>query len=92
MGARSPDPTPAFVLVNGAFKTNEGSARLLASIGGGDTVRSVCTAFYEHAFRDVQLSPFMFEDDGAAAHGKRLGDWIVQKMGGEGEPWAESGR
>jgi hypothetical protein len=26
------------------------------------------------------------------AHGKRLGDWMVQKLGGEGSPWSDSGR
>jgi len=34
----------------------------------------------------------MFEDDSAAHHGKRLADWIIEKMGGEGEPWTDSGR
>jgi hypothetical protein len=34
----------------------------------------------------------MFMDDGAEAHGKRLGDWIIEKMGGEGHPWTDSGR
>lgn len=32
------------------------------------------------------------EDDGAEMHGKRLADWIIEKMGGEGTPWADSGR
>lgn len=39
----------------------------------------------------------MFEKDGAEMHGKRLADWIIEKMagdiqGGEGKPWTESGR
>lgn len=34
----------------------------------------------------------MFMDDGAEAHGKRLADWIIEKMGGEGYPWTDSGR
>ena len=25
-------------------------------------------------------------------HAKRLADWIIEKMGGEGKPWTESGR
>ena len=31
-------------------------------------------------------------DDGAEAHAKRLADWVIEKMGGEGKPWTESGR
>ena len=31
-------------------------------------------------------------DDGAEMHGKRLADWIIEKMGGEGKPWSDSGR
>ena len=34
----------------------------------------------------------MFETDGAEAHAKRLADWIIEKLGGEGKPWTESGR
>ncbi len=68
------------------------TADLLASIGGGDLIRQMTTRFYAHAFEDQTLSKFMFEPDCAAAHGQRLGDWIIEKMGGEGEPWTDSGR
>ena len=34
----------------------------------------------------------MFETDGAENHAKRLADWIIEKIGGEGKPWTESGR
>ena len=34
----------------------------------------------------------MFETDGARNHAKRLADWIIEKMGGEGRPYTESGR
>eukprot|EP00494_Astrolonche_serrata_P023338 UN23596 len=30
--------------------------------------------------------------DNAVDHGKRLADWIIEKMGGEGTPWSDSGR
>lgn len=29
---------------------------------------------------------------GAIEHGLRLGNWIIEKMGGEGTPWTDSGR
>jgi hypothetical protein len=34
---------------------------------------------------DFTLSKFLFKDDGAASHGQRLGDWIIEKIGGEGK-------
>jgi len=70
------------------YETDE----LLKSIGGGDKVRQMCTRFYAHAFEDQTLTKFMFEKDCAAAHGQRLADWFIERMGGEGTPWADSGR
>lgn len=65
---------------------------LLSNIGGGDKVRQMCTRFYAHVFEDQTISKFMFVDDCAAAHGQRLGDWFIERMGGEGTPWTDSGR
>jgi len=79
-------------LVGRTHQTSEKAAKLLKDIGGGDRIRELCTRFYALAFEDKVLDSFMFLDDGAAAHGQRLADWIIQKMGGEGEPWTESGR
>jgi hypothetical protein len=79
-------------VINGTHHGSEGSALLLKDIGGGDRIREFCTRFYAHAFLDQTLEPFFFHGDGATAHGKRLADWIIQKIGGEGEPWSDSGR
>ena len=68
------------------------SSQLLRDIGGGDRIREMCTRFYARAFEDSILKPFFFNDDGATQHAKRLGDWIIEKMGGEGTPWSDSGR
>ena len=68
------------------------TASLLADIGGGDRIREFVTRFYSRAFLDAHIKEFFFADDGATAHAKRLADWIIQKMGGEGEPWTDSGR
>ena len=65
---------------------------LLSNIGGGDKIRQMCTRFYAHVFEDQTISKFMFVDDCAAAHGQRLGDWFIERMGGEGTPWSDSGR
>lgn len=76
----------------GDFAASQGSVRLLADIGGGDRIRELFTLFYAKAFQDRHLDAFMFESDGAEEHGRRFGDWIVEKMGGEGTPWSDSGR
>ncbi len=68
------------------------TSKLLQEIGGGDRMREMTTRFYAHCFRDHTLKKFMFESDGAAAHGQRLADWMVEQIGGEGTPWRDSGR
>jgi len=50
------------------------------------------TRFYAHVMEDQTISKFLFEDDCAASHGQRLGDWFIEHMGGEGTPWSDSGR
>lgn len=72
--------------------TSKATATLLQDIGGGDRIREFCTRFYALFFEDKVLSQFIFEKDGAEAHGKRLADWIIQKMDENRKPWSESGR
>ncbi len=79
-------------VVAGSFESNQASEALLKKIGGGDRVRQMVTRFYAHAFKDATISKFIFAGDGAAAHGDRLGGWLVEKWGGEGQPWADAGR
>jgi truncated hemoglobin YjbI len=76
----------------GEHNTSEQQGALLADIGGGDRIREFLTRFYARAFQDNHIKDFFFMNDGAPAHAKRLGDWIIQKMGGEGVPWTDSGR
>lgn len=68
------------------------TAELLRSIGGGDVIRELCTRFYARAFQDAHIAEFFYRPDGATEHGKRLADWVIEKMGGEGTPWQDSGR
>ena len=86
------DSVPLAVSLMGTHRVSEGSAALLADIGGGDRIREVCTRFYARMHEDSHLKQFLFLDDGPVHHGKRLADWIVEKMGGEGKPWTDSGR
>ena len=48
---------------------------------------SACTCRSKFFFQK-----FIFEKDGAANHGNRLGNWLIEKWGGEGSPWAAAGR
>eukprot|EP00095_Tigriopus_kingsejongensis_P012303 maker-scaffold692_size110616-snap-gene-0.21 protein:Tk12303 transcript:maker-scaffold692_size110616-snap-gene-0.21-mRNA-1 annotation:"hypothetical protein TRIADDRAFT_22637" len=81
-----------FITKSDSFQTSKHSSNLLNEIGGGDKIRQMTTRFYARAFQDQTLRLFMFETDDAANHGQRLGDWIIQKMGGEGDVWSDSGR
>ncbi len=77
---------------HGDYDRSMESALLLRAVGGGQRVLEMTTRFYAWALADQHLKEFFFESDGAAAHGDRLGHWIVQFMGGEGNPWDDSGR
>ncbi len=68
------------VVKSGSHQVSRGTADLLNDIGGGDRIREFCTRFYARAFLDQTLEQFF------------LADWIIQKMGGEGKPWTDSGR
>jgi hypothetical protein len=87
--AASPLP---YVDQQGNYDRSLESARLLRGLGGGQRILEMTTRFYSWALVDEHLKEFFFEADGAAAHGDRLGHWIVQFMGGEGNPWDDSGR
>ncbi len=91
--AKPKDQRPVSLkVVEGAFRGNKDTWKLLKEVGGGDRIRQMCTRFYARAFEDETLDRFMFHGDGAANHGQRLADWIIEKMGGEGRPWTDSGR
>eukprot|EP00192_Tetraselmis_astigmatica_P021273 CAMPEP_0117691500 /NCGR_PEP_ID=MMETSP0804-20121206/25756_1 /TAXON_ID=1074897 /ORGANISM="Tetraselmis astigmatica, Strain CCMP880" /LENGTH=268 /DNA_ID=CAMNT_0005504743 /DNA_START=137 /DNA_END=943 /DNA_ORIENTATION=+ len=84
-------PVPLAVMM-GSHQVSQGSANLLQDIGGGDRIREICTRFYARMHEDTHLRQFLFLDDGPVHHGQRLADWIIEKMGGEGKPWTDSGR
>mmetsp|Transcript_12900 Transcript_12900/g.17639 ORF Transcript_12900/g.17639 Transcript_12900/m.17639 type:complete len:271 (+) Transcript_12900:147-959(+) len=86
------DSVTPLVVVRSTHQPSDGTGALLKDIGGGDRIREFCTRFYARAFEDKVIKQFFFELDGASEHGQRLADWIVEKMGGEGTPWSDSGR
>jgi hypothetical protein len=77
-------PDPKGNICDNETTPNDSTAALLKNIGGGDRIREICTRFYARAFVDKLLKPFFFNFDGATKHAVRLGDWIVEHMGGEG--------
>lgn len=70
-----------------SFQGNQDTAILLREAGGGDAIRHMTDLFYQKAFSDPHLDQFI------ASHGDphhtRLGNWIVEKMGGEGNVWTK---
>lgn len=68
-----------------SFQGSKDTAELLREAGGGDAIRHMTNLFYQKAFADPHLDQFI------ASHGdphhSRLGNWIVEKMGGEGNLW-----
>jgi hypothetical protein len=75
----------ALTMNGNSFQGNKDTAQLLREAGGGDTIRHMTDLFYQKAFADPHLDQFI------ASHGDphhtRLGNWIVEKMGGEGNIW-----
>ena len=64
------------------------TAWVLHSIGGSARLRSMATRFYARAFKDGVLDRFI--EDHGDPHGERLGNWVAEKMGGEGAIWSNS--
>ncbi len=52
---------------------------------GGDVIHKITSAFYHKVFADSHLSKFV--QDESVPHSTRLGNWFIEKMGGEGKPW-----
>lgn len=93
-GASAPPTTAVkqvpLLVAHGTFYPSRETQLLLESIGGASALHRMCTAFYTLAFEDQVLKRFMFDDDGAVAHGKRLSDWIAEKMGEPGMRWTRT--
>eukprot|EP00798_Chlamydomonas_sp_ICE-L_P002612 gene2612-30935_t len=69
------------------YRTTQATADLLKEIGGGDAIRQITDIFYDKAFEDGSLDKFIHSHNDP--HAERLGNWIVEEMGGEGPVWSE---
>lgn len=74
------------VIQNNSFRASEDTARLLRAIGGPQAIHRMTARFYAKFFANEHLSLFVAEE--TDPHAQRLGNWIVEKMGG-GTPWTE---
>eukprot|EP00736_Rhodelphis_marinus_P012185 Rmarinus@m.27507 len=72
---------------DGAHRPSHETAQILKEIGGGDAIRRMTTIFYQKAIKDPRLEKFIRNPNDP--HGERLGNWIVEKMGGEGDVWTQ---
>lgn len=75
----------AFLVRDGTFVTTDGSAAVLAEAGGPDAIHRVTSRFYARLFVDKDLSNFVADPE--EPHAERLGNWMVEKLGGAGTPW-----
>lgn len=53
---------------------------------GSSVVKAMTEKFYLKCFADPYISQFIQNTDDP--HAERLANWIVEKMGGEGQPWS----
>lgn len=74
-------------LVDGSFKGNVETAELLREIGGSEAVHRMTELFYSKTFQDHHIAKFIRSQ--SDPHAARLGNWIVEKMGGEGDVWTK---
>ena len=69
----------------GTFVGTEATAELLRDVGGGEKIREMTSVFYQKAFENKWLDQFIHSHHDP--HGDRLGNWIVEKMGGDRSVW-----
>ena len=72
---------------DGTYQTSKETAQLLKEIGGSSAVRRMTNIFYQKCFEDPHVDQFIISH--ADPHFSRLADWIVEKMGGEGDVWTQ---
>lgn len=80
----------ALRVVRGSHQATQESAGLLREAGGAAAIHSITSTFYQKVFQDSHLQ--LFFRDILDPHAERLGNWVVEKMGGEGAPWSAERR
>mmetsp|Transcript_42796 Transcript_42796/g.101839 ORF Transcript_42796/g.101839 Transcript_42796/m.101839 type:complete len:284 (+) Transcript_42796:299-1150(+) len=80
-------PAPPLTMGGGSYLISDGSAGLLKEVGGAAKIHEMTALFYPKAFANKHLDQFIRSYDDP--HSMRLGNWIVEKMGGAGTPWSK---
>lgn len=76
------------LIMNGrTFQKTGDTELLLHRIGGGAALHRLTAAFYVKMFQDRHLDQFVRSHDDP--HAARLANWIIEKMGGEGDVWSQ---
>lgn len=70
---------------DGTYKKSEDTAQILREIGGGRALLRMTTVFYERVFADAHIAKFIMNR--GDPHASRLSNWLIEKMGGEGDVW-----
>jgi len=84
-GMTAAAPVPLAMSGN-TYQTSSASAGLLKEVGGSAAIRRMTEGFYERVKVNGHLDVFLRSH--ADPHGERLANWIVEKMGGEGNVWS----
>lgn len=104
LGSKQPEIAPSVALIGAnaeatalqfvplklsgnTFEKSRQSELLLHRIGGGGVIHGLIQSFYEKMFVDSHLDQFVRSHDDP--HASRLANWIIEKMGGEGDLWTQ---
>jgi len=86
---RAPLPYVPLNVWNGSHRASQDTANLATAAGGIAKFRQMTNAFYNKAFQDSQLDPFIRER--SDPHGQRFASWLAEKMGLD-SPWSDERR
>lgn len=78
---------PISISPGGVHCPNADTSRLLAQVGGPETIRTFTDLFYAKCFNDCHMQQFI--RDQTDPHGERMADWICEKMMFE-TPWTSA--
>jgi len=83
--SRQNEDARAYVQLSNGPSTQ--TMQLLQEIGGGVAIKRLTEEFYSRFFQDAYLHVFV--NNQSHPHSERLANWIIEKMGGEGDVWTE---
>mmetsp|Transcript_38327 Transcript_38327/g.53343 ORF Transcript_38327/g.53343 Transcript_38327/m.53343 type:complete len:256 (-) Transcript_38327:136-903(-) len=79
----------ALNIESGSHKATRQTVELVKEVGGSEAIYRMTKRFYEKFFQNPHLDVFVSSHE--HPHGERLGNWIIEKMGG-GDVWTTERR